>query len=98
MRRARPLRFFPMRRPLNWFVIALSLAFLVAGRSMTPRNETINPRFVGDERAAMRAVSTFEPQTLQFESAARWAVPAAQRHERELDFGYVRLDSQLLQN
>jgi hypothetical protein len=85
-----------MNRPLNWFVVALSLAFLMAGRAMAPRMEPAGSAFVGGdvERISSSPVPVARAQTLPFELSTRAAVPASVRRERNLDFGYVRLESQ----
>ena len=72
-----------MRRPINWLVAALSLTFLVAGRSMSPVAEPVDSILVSDDLPV---------GALSFEPAGRPAVPASVRRERDLDFGYVRLE------
>jgi hypothetical protein len=72
-----------MNRPLNWFVVALSLTFLVAGRSMSPAVEPVHAVLVNDDLQA---------RTLSFEPAGRPAVPASMRGKRDLEFGYVPIE------
>ena len=88
-----------MNRPLNWFVVALSLAFLMAGRAMAPRVDPVATASVGGDVERMSSgPAPARAQTLPFELSARATVPASVRRERNLDFGYVRLESQALQN
>ena len=75
-----------MRRLLDWFVVALSIVFLLLGRSMTERVET---RVAGPDPAV-------QIQVLPFEPANAVAVPASVRQERNIEFGYVRFDSAAL--
>ena len=89
-----------MNRPINWFVVALSLAFLMAGRAMAPRVDPVATTSVGGdiERMSSSPAPVARAETLPFELSARATVPASLRRERNLDFGYVRLESQALQN
>jgi hypothetical protein len=80
-----------MRRPLDWFVVALSVAFLLLGRSMAERAEN---RLVGpDSVLEIPAEPSLRAQVLPFEPANAIAVPASVRRERNLEFGYVRADT-----
>jgi hypothetical protein len=82
-----------MRRPLDWLVVAISLTFLMMGRSMTTRIES-----PVDSRPALEIPSApvWNAQVLPFEPGGTFAVPASVRRERTLEFGYVRLDSAAL--
>jgi hypothetical protein len=83
-----------MFRPLDWLVVALSIAFLLLGRSMTERVDT---RMAGpDAVLEMPSAPALQAQVLPFEPAHAVAVPAGVRRERNIEFGYVRLDSQAL--
>jgi hypothetical protein len=64
-----------VRRPINWFVFALSLGAFALGRALHPPQ----PAPVVVERV------TFEPRVAV-------AVPAALRHDADLEFGYVERD------
>jgi hypothetical protein len=82
-----------MRRPLDWLVVAISLTFLMMGRSMTARVES-----PANSRPVLELPSgpVWNAQVLRFEPAGAVAVPASLRRERTLEFGYVRLDSGVL--
>ena len=82
-----------MRRPLDWLVVAMSLTFLLMGRSMTARVES-----PADSRPVLEIPSApvWNAQVLPFEPGGAVAVPASLRRERNLEFGYVRLDSAAL--
>jgi hypothetical protein len=83
-----------MRRPLDWFVVALSIAFLMLGRSMTERVDT---RVVGpDQVVEFTSAPALQAQVLPFEPAHAVAVPASVRRERNIEFGYVRFDTSAL--
>lgn len=70
-----------MRRPLDWLVVALSIAFLFMGKALNERAES---RLAGPDT---------DFRVLPFEQARPQAVPAALRRERSLDFGYVSSDT-----
>jgi hypothetical protein len=83
-----------MRRFLDWFVVALSFAFLLLGRSMTERVET---RVVGpDQGVDFTSAAALQAHVLPFEPAHAVAVPASMRRERNIEFGYVRFDTSAL--
>ena len=83
-----------MFRPLDWLVVALSIAFLLLGRSMSERVET---RLAGpDPVLEFTAAPTLQAQVLPFEPANAVAVPASVRRERNIEFGYVRADTSAL--
>lgn len=65
-----------MRRPINWFVFALSLGFLAMGRYM--QSQTPTPGVVVERTQIAPQVAI--------------AVPAALRTPRELEFGYIDRD------
>jgi hypothetical protein len=80
-----------MRHSLDWLVVALSVAFLLLGRSMTERAES---RLVGpDTVLEFPAEPALRAQVLPFEPANTIAVPASVRRQRNLEFGYVRADT-----
>ena len=65
-----------MRRPINWFVFALSLGFLAMGRALQsppPAAPVIVERSVAEPRVAV-------------------AIPSVLRRHSELEFGYVEQD------
>jgi hypothetical protein len=83
-----------MRRPLDWFVVVLSVAFLLLGRAMTERAET---QVAGpDPVVEVASARALQAQVLPFEPANAIAVPAALRRERNIEFGYVRFDTSVL--
>lgn len=69
-----------MRRPLDWFVVALSLTFLLVGRTL-PRAEEPVPM-----AARVHLVA------IPYQPVATQLLPAEPR-ERTLEFGYVRTDT-----
>jgi hypothetical protein len=71
-----------MRRPLDWFVIALSLAFLGLNHTSAFRTAVATPV----------SPPVMEAKSLSFEAAGRLALPQARHAERNLEFGYVTLD------
>jgi hypothetical protein len=80
-----------MRRPLDWLVVAISIAFLIMGRALTAPGET---RMAGpDPVLEIQPMPALHAQVLPFEPAGAFAVPASLRRERNLEFGYVRLDA-----
>jgi len=72
-----------MRRPLNWFVIALSLAFLGLNYSVASRAPAPAPVYLP---------VVADAKLVPVEAAGRVVLPAALRRERNLEFGYVTLD------
>ena len=82
-----------MRRPLDWLVVAISLTFLLMGRSMTAHVEA-----PANSRPVLEIPSApgWNAQVLTFEPGSAVAVPASLRRERTLEFGYVRLDTTAL--
>jgi hypothetical protein len=66
-----------MRRPINWFVFALSLGVLALGRALLLPGPQPLPAVV---------------ERVRVEPRVAIAVPAALRGQRELEFGYVERD------
>jgi hypothetical protein len=80
-----------MHRPLDWLVVAMSLAFLGLGRLMTAPVES---RIEAPVPALdVPYAPVLNAQVLPFEPSGVFAVPASLRSERTLEFGYVRLDA-----
>ena len=67
-----------MRRPLDWILFALSLGFLVLGRTLKQPEPQPEPIVV---------------ERVSFEPRMAVAVPAALKRERDLEFGYVTSDA-----
>lgn len=83
-----------MRRPLDWLVVALSIAFLFMGKALNERAES---RLAGpDTVLEIPSEPAFQARVLPFEQARPQAVPATLRRERSLDFGYVSSDTPAL--
>jgi hypothetical protein len=73
-----------MRRPFIWLIVAISFTLLVPAKTCTgDRDPAASTLLFGAEA---------RPMVLQFEPAGPAAVPASLRHERTIEFGYVRLD------
>lgn len=86
-----PVRLLPMFRPLDWLVVALSLTFLIVGRSLSTSGETRTA--TQDPVLQIPTIPRVSAQVLPFEPTGMAAVPAGIRRERTLEFGYIRLDT-----